>query len=337
MKKKLLGIVTAVCAVLLVAVILADFIFGQNATNDFIAMNTTVSLNITGIGCKETAESIKKEIIRLDTNLLSRTIGSAEICTVNSGNTAVSDELAKLLADIKEIEKSSNGSFCSGLGTLSDLWAIGTDGARLPDESEITAALTGADSWKINGSEVTLPVGVKLDMGAVGKGIACDYAAQTVKESKCSEAIVSVGGSVMLYSSNGKQTFQVGIRNPYGQANEYCAILETAPCFISTSGNYERFFEGADGKRYHHIFNPSTGYPAESGLISVTVIADSGLVSDALSTACFVLGAEKSLPLLEKYSAEAIFITNDNKVITTFDNNSSLNITNEIFTLGEVK
>ncbi len=337
MKKKFLGIVSGLCAVLLIAVIVADFVFGKNTTTDFIAMNTTVSLNLTGIDCKNTSEDIRQEITRLDANVLSRTLISSGIYAVNSGSSTVNDELAQLLTDIKEIEKNSNGAFCAGLGALSDLWAIGTDSARRPEESEITAVLKGSDSWEISGNRISVPEGIELDMGAVGKGIACDYAAQKVKESKCSEAIVSVGGSIMLYSANNNQTFKVGIRNPYAQANDYCAVLETTACFISTSGNYERFFEDSDGKRYHHIFNPSTGYPAESELISVTIIADSGLISDALSTACFVLGTKKSLPLLEKYSAEAIFITQDNKIITTLEDNSCLNITDEIFTFGEVQ
>jgi thiamine biosynthesis lipoprotein len=100
-----------------------------------------------------------------------------------------------------------------------------------------------------------------------------------------------------------------------------------------------RIFEDENGKRYHHIFDPSTGYLADSGLISVTVLADNGCASDALSTACFVLGIEKSLPLLEEYGAEAIFITDDNKIITTLSDGDSatLKLTNETYNLGELK
>lgn len=337
MKKKLLSVAAALCAVALVAVIAADFVFNKNVSSDFIAMNTAVSLDITGMHCEESSEKIRSEITRLDSNVLSRTLSSSGIYAANNGNTQVSDELAALLTDIKETEKSSGGSFCAGLGAVSDLWAIGTDSARLPDKAEIDSAVRYAANWSISGNTVTVPDGVKLDMGAAGKGIACDYASDVLKQTKCSEAIVAVGGSIMLFSADDKQTFKVGIRDPLGQVNDYCAVLEAHPGFISTSGNYERYFEAADGTRYHHIFDPSTGYPAESGLLSVTVIADSGMLSDALSTACFVLGLQDSLPLLEKYSAEAIFITQDNKIITTFEDNSSLSITNEIFTFGEVK
>jgi len=149
----------------------------------------------------------------------------------------------------------------------------------------------------------------------------------------------AVGGSVLAYSSDSKETFKLGIRDPRGQATDYCAVLETAGTCVSTSGNYERFFKDEEGKIYHHIFDPSTGYPAESGITSVTVISADGCTSDALSTACFVLGIEKSLPLLKKYNAEAVFITDNNEIITTLGNGDSakLTVTDNNYKLGELK
>lgn len=337
MKKKLLAATAVLCAVALLAVIIADFLYSKNNSSNFISMNTTVSLDITGIKADEAAEKMQSEINRLDSELLSRTNSSSEIFAVNSGRNEVSDELAKLLTDIKAIEQNSGNTFCSALGSLTDLWGIGTESEKLPAKSEIDSAIIGAADWSIAGNNVNLPEGIKLDLGAVGKGIACDYAAGILTELKCSEAIVAVGGSVLLYTDDDSESFKVGIRNPLGQATDHCAIIETSADFVSTSGNYERFFEDENGNRYHHIFDPSTGYPAESGLISVTVIAPNGMLSDALSTACFVLGIEKSLPLLEKYSADAVFITEQNEIITTFDDNSVITITDDNFTLGEAK
>ncbi len=338
MKKKAI-VVLAVCTVLLAAILVSDYLFSRNFTTNFIAMNTSVSLDITGFHSKKAAEKIKAEVIRLDSRLLSRTNGNAEIYAVNSGKTEVSDELAKILTELKQIEKDSDGAFCVGLGTLSDLWGIGTQNAKVPSQEEINAALENADKWTIDGNKVNVPEGVKLDMGAVGKGIACDYAYDIISELECTEAAVSVGGSVLLDGTGPKAAFNVGIRNPLGEANEYCAIIKTTPGCVSTSGNYERFFEDENGKRYHHIFDPSTGYPADSGLLSVTVEAQHGYVSDALSTACFVLGIEKSLPLLEKYNAHAVFITTDKKIITTYGEfqNQFITVTNDEFRLGELK
>ncbi len=339
MKKKLLGAVAVICAVALAAVILADFFFNKNAAANFIAMNTTVSLNVTGFNSEEAAEKIKLETVRLDEKLLSRTNSNAEIHAVNNGKTEVSDELAKILADLKQIEKDSSGAFCIGLGALSDLWGIGTDSARVPTQAEIDAAIANADSWSIDGNTVYLPEGVRLDLGAVGKGIACDYARDILTDHRCKEAMVAVGGSILLDTSDPKAVYKVGIRDPLGEVNEHCAVLNVSSACVSTSGNYERYFEDENGKRYHHIFDPTTGYPADSGLLSVTVVTQHGYVSDALSTACFVLGIEKSLPLLEKYNADAVFITADKEIITTYGEaeRETVTVTNDEYRLGELK
>lgn len=347
MKKKLLTCIAVICAVALVAVIVADFFLNKNTAASFIAMNTTVSLDITGFSCEKAAERIKSEIVRLDEKLLSRSNSNSEIYAVNNGKTEASDELAKILTDLKQIEKDSNGAFCAGLGALSDLWGIGTDKAKVPSQAEIDAAIKNADKWSIDGNTVYIPDGVKLDMGAVGKGIACDYADEILTDFISNdiidlrESIIAVGGSVKLdkFGSGPNAAFNIGIRDPLGEVNEHCAILNIAPGCISTSGNYERFFEDENGKRYHHIFDPSTGYPADSGLLSVTVDTQYGYVSDALSTACFVLGIEKSLPLLEKYNADAVFITTDKEIITTYgdDESNFISITNDEYRFGELK
>lgn len=340
MKKK--GIViAAVAVVILAAVIVCDYLLNRNTTSDFLAMNTTVSLDVTGFNSKEAVEKIKAEIIRLDEELLSRTNTNSEIHALNHGKTEASDELVMLLTILKEIEKESGGAFCIGVAQLTDLWGIGTENARVPDEAEIKAVIENCHNWTIDYDSKTLhlPDGVKLDLGAVGKGTACDYAYEIITDLDCSEAVIAVGGSVLLYGKDPKATYKVGIRDPLGEVNEYCAILEIAPGCVSTSGSYERYFEDENGNRYHHIFDPSTGYPAESGLLSVTVVTQFGTVSDALSTACFVLGIEKSLPLLQKYNANAVFITTDKEIITTYGEFESefITVTNNSYTLGEVK
>lgn len=338
MKKK--GVViAAVAVVVLAAVLVFDYLYNRNATADFLAMNTTVSIDVTGFHSKKAVERIKREIIRLDEKLLSRTNKKSEIYALNSGKTEVSDELKDILEYLKQIEKDSGGAFNAGIAQLTDLWGIGTENERLPDEKEISAAINDSEKWQINGNRIDLPENVQLDLGAVGKGTACDYAHEILSDLECNEAVVAVGGSVLLYGKSPKASFKVGIRDPLGEANEYCAVIETEPDCVSTSGNYERYFEDENGNRYHHIFDPSTGYPADSGLLSVTVETQYGTVSDALSTACFVLGIEKSLPLLEKYNANAVFITADKKIITTYGELESeiITVTNDEYTLGELK
>ena len=148
-----------------------------------------------------------------------------------------------------------------------------------------------------------------------------------LKSGNIKNAVVSVGGSVLVYGKSAT----VGITDPY-DTSSYMAVLKLKDKFISTSGDYEKYFE-QDGKRYHHIIDPSTGYPSEGDLTSVTVISDSGLESDALSTACFVLGYKKSLGLLNQYNAEAVFIFKDKTVAVTDGIKKSFEIKNSDYTV----
>lgn len=170
-----------------------------------------------------------------------------------------------------------------------------------------------------------------LDLGAVGKGIACDVVQDYLKEQKeVSGAVIAVGGSILLYESKADgSNWNVAVQNPRGQDGEAMGVLSlSGTTNVSTSGDYEKYFM-QDGKRYHHILDPSTGYPADSGLISVTIVSDSGLLSDGLSTACFVLGKEKGEKLLETYGAEGIFIDQNKKVTVTEGLKDKFTILNE--------
>ena len=170
-----------------------------------------------------------------------------------------------------------------------------------------------------------------LDLGAVGKGIACDVVQDYLKKQKeVSGAVIAVGGSILLYGSKADGSdWNVAVQNPRGQDGEAMGVLSlSGTTNVSTSGDYEKYFM-QDGKRYHHILDPSTGYPADSGLISVTIVSDSGLLSDGLSTACFVLGKEKGQKLLETYGAEGIFIDQNKKVTVTKGLKDKFTILNE--------
>lgn len=188
--------------------------------------------------------------------------------------------------------------------------------AKNKETSEDTSKNTNT-----NESVSSIYIGDKctLDLGAVGKGIACDVVQDYLKKQKeVSGAVIAVGGSILLYGSKADGSdWNVAVQNPRGQDGEAMGVLSlSGTTNVSTSGDYEKYFM-QDGKRYHHILDPSTGYPADSGLISVTIVSDSGLLSDGLSTACFVLGKEKGEKLLESYGAEGIFIDQNKKVTVT--------------------
>ena len=188
--------------------------------------------------------------------------------------------------------------------------------AKNKETSEDTSKNTNT-----NESVSSIYIGDKctLDLGAVGKGIACDVVQDYLKKQKeVSGAVIAVGGSILLYGSKADGSdWNVAVQNPRGQDGEAMGVLSlSGTTNVSTSGDYEKYFM-QDGKRYHHILDPSTGYPADSGLISVTIVSDSGLLSDGLSTACFVLGKEKGEKLLETYGAEGVFIDQNKKVSVT--------------------
>ena len=159
---------------------------------------------------------------------------------------------------------------------------------------------------------ISLPPGMQLDLGAVGKGIACDRVrAYLNSRPQITGAVVAVGGSVVTYGQKPDGSpWKVAIVHPREEGNYLGVLSLTGEQFVSTSGDYERYVT-VDGVRYHHILDPATGYPARSGLCSVTIVCGSGLLADALSTACFVLGSEQGLDLAKSYGAEALLVEED--------------------------
>lgn len=317
--------VVIVCAALAAAAVFFAVDFTRTSrqySSTGYAMGAVVSQNLEGKAAQATAAKILQDITAAERKGLSRTVEGSDIYRVNAadgnGEIKVGADTASWLTETLALCEDSSGALDITLGAVSDAWGIGTNSPRVPPAGEIAAFLTstGYGKVRVQGAIVTRGEGQSLDMGALGKGIACDIARDIAAANGIDKAVVSVGGSVMLYSESGKETFTVGIRSPGGEASEYMGILTLKNGFVSTSGNYEKSFE-LGGKLYHHILDPATGYPADSGLTSVTVFCQSGLASDALSTACFVLGYEKSLPLLEKYDAQAVFIAADNKVCVT--------------------
>jgi thiamine biosynthesis lipoprotein len=140
---------------------------------------------------------------------------------------------------------------------------------------------------------------MKIDLGAIAKGFALDCAVSKLKEKNISSCLINAGGQIYALGERSGAPWKVAIQNP--RKPEITGILELKDKSASTSGDYEQFFL-KNGKRYSHILNPATGYPADSGIISVTVIMDNGLAADALSTAIFVLGKTKGAELASKFN-----------------------------------
>lgn len=333
MKKKLNPAVFIVPV--LIAVIAAFVVFDAVSDDEIsetdFAMGAVVSQKITGKNPEETAEKIISEIENLE-NKISWRISDSEIAQLNENKKSnVSQDTQKILLSVLDVCKKSGGAVDLTVGKLTRLWNIGEESFKLPSDDEIASALSGI-SWEaveIENGVAKIAENQSIDLGFVGKGAACDKAMEILKADGAKAAVISVGGSLCLY---GEDSFKVGVRNPLGDVSDYMAVLTLGDGFVSTSGNYERFSEYG-GKKYHHILSTETGFPVENDLLSVTVVCSSGILSDALSTACYCLGFEKSITLLDEYDASAVFIFDDNTVKVTDGLKEKIKITNDEFKL----
>lgn len=307
---------------------------GAYTIYDF-AMGTSVCVSIYGDTDKseEYGAELIAQIQDVDEAVLSWRNPDSELYALNHGYQPgekynISDSLYPALDEAFQVCRDSGGTLDVTIRPLAQVWNIEEADSgtfTVPDERAIEEALehVGYESVTLSEAESTVTIGESgrvIDLGAVGKGYALDVAKEYLDEWNVDGAVISVGGSILVYGEkNDGSDWKIGIRNPKGNQDDMIGCLSfpsgTNIC-VSTSGDYEKYFI-VDGVRYHHILSRETGYPADAGLSSVTVVCANGLYSDALSTACFVLGYEKSLPLLEKYQAEAVFIDKDNHITVT--------------------
>ncbi|MDE6026143.1 MAG: FAD:protein FMN transferase [Lachnospiraceae bacterium] len=292
-------------------------------------MGTSVSVTLYGEHAEENALLAFGCIDELDGSVLTSQIEEL-VSNYKAGEPyKVERKLFGALYQALLICADSGGALDVTIEPLNELWAI--DGKygefKIPDNKEIEHALSnvGYESMKAYTENddcyvVFDKAGMKLAIGAIGKGYALDIVRDALIENGVEGACIVAGGSILVYGNKpDNEAFTVGIRNPRGSMDDMIGVLTfkgDADMCISTSGDYEKYVT-VDGKRYHHILDRRTGYPSEGALMSVTVVCKSGLVSDGLSTACFILGYEASLDLLKKYDAEAVFIDKDGNITVT--------------------
>ena len=322
-KRILLSVTAVISAIaILVCVIIIDKRKEEypSDTKSRVAMGTIVTVRVYGEKAAAHTDSISKMVLSVE-DIISRKVASSPVSTLNETGKTDNEMVAALLATCNEVSKDSGGVFDVSVGQVSSLWDFDDEKNTVPDEADIKSALRTVDytKIKIDGSSVSVGKNQQIDLGAVGKGYACDVIQAYLKEAGVNGAVVSVGGSILAYGkrNDSGDKWRVAVRDPENESG-YIGTVLLDEGFVSTSGDYEKYFE-KDGKRYHHILDATTGYPAESDLRSVTVVCDSGALSDALSTACFILGKEKSQPLLSKYGASAVFIDKDRSITTYGD------------------
>ncbi len=240
---------------------------------------------------------------------------------VVGGTAPLSDNVVKCLKAEMQIYEETKGAFSPCIYPISSLWGIEDGCTEIPSEELIQKSVLSSDAKDmevVDGGVIFKEPNMAIDLGAVGKGVACDMIKEELMQTKIQGAVISIGGSVLAYGDKGDgKEWRIGIQDPRGKKGDVVGVVDVnANTMISTSGDYEKYFE-LDGKRYHHIFCPVTGYPVENELISVTIVSDSGFLSDALSTACFVMGLEDGMEYANTKEVGAIFVTSDKKIYVT--------------------
>lgn len=290
-------------------------------TNTGFAMDTIVSETIYSDG-EDICDDVMEILNSLDRDYLSWTEGETEIGKINAESGSfveVSEEVADWLTQILQISEDSEGALDPTMGEIIGLWDIDGGNTVVPDEEEIEKLLehVGYEKVAVDGDKVRLEEGTTLNLGAEGKGIGCDRVMEFLRtQPDVSSALINLGGSSVMtygYKPDGNP-WRIAITDPRDNRGDYLGVVSLgADEYLSTSGDYEKFFMEND-VRYHHIMDPKTGAPSRSGLMSVTIVCDRGICADALSTACFVLGREKGMELAALYGADALLVDEEFQV-----------------------
>lgn len=288
------------------------------AETEIFAMDTYMRLRIWGD--RELLSDTVDEIRRLE-GLFSVTDEKSEIFLLNRDlQAALSEDTAEILTQAIALSERTGGAFDPTVYPLVSAWGFTSGEPHIPTQDELNVLLPSVDAahLRLDGSNAALTDGAQLDLGGIAKGYTAQKCLELLSEKGVQTAMLSLGGNVQTLGSkpDGKP-WVIGIANPEEPTEAIATLTFNGSIAIVTSGGYQRYFD-LDGARYHHILDPQTGMPAETGLASVTVLTQDGTTADALSTALFVLGMEKSVELWrESDDFEAIFITQDRKIFAT--------------------
>ncbi|MCD7958715.1 MAG: FAD:protein FMN transferase [Ruminococcus sp.] len=290
-----------------------------SVSQDIFAMDTYMTITAYGDNADQAVDEAIALIEELDAQL-STGSDSSEITLINqNGNRTLSAAPAEILSRALEISEMTDGAFNPAMYPIMEAWGFPTQNYRVPtdDELESLLPLTNLDNMTFNetSGEVTLSTGMALDLGGIVKGYTSSQIMDIFTENGITSGIVSLGGNVQtLGTKTDGNLWRVALQNP-DESADYLGVLEIDNKTVITSGSYERYFE-EDGITYHHIIDPKIGYPADSGLQSVTIVSDDGTLADGLSTALFVMGLDEGITFWRSHSDEfdVIFYTTDNKL-----------------------
>lgn len=291
-------------------------------TREFFAMDTFMSIKAYGDNSASVLEKAEAEIKRLE-KLLSVTDSESDIYKINlnSGTSVqVSDDTLQLIEKANAVSKKTNGATDISIYPVLREWGFTTGEYNVPDKSRLEELLVNVDYTKIqiDNNMVTIPKDYAVDLGSIAKGYAGDKIMELLKENGVDSALVNLGGNVQtLGLKPDGSKWSIAIKNPTDQQGDIC-IVQVEDKAVVTSGSYERYFTADDGNKYWHILDPKTGKPADKGLVSVTIIGDSGTLCDSLSTSLFVMGKDGAINYAKQNSdIEVLLVTDDMEIFIT--------------------
>ncbi len=293
--------------------------------SDGSCMSTEITYKAFGENAAPAVTQAKAALLRLE-NILSRFIPGSEVSVINKnagkGYVNISSETFEVLSCASRISEISNGLFDITVGPLIDLWNY-KHSFQVPEDEKIrhVLSLVNYRDLLLNPDEQSASLQrpeQSIDLGGIGKGYISDCLVKTLQKYGIVSAFVNIGGNVStLGNKPDGSSWSVGIRHPRYIGCLIGAVKVTGQAVV-TSGDYERYFIDDTGKRRHHIINPTTGYPVESGLISVTVVADSAMIADGLSTAIFAAGMDKGLGYLTHFpGVDVVLVDNRQRIFIT--------------------
>ncbi len=294
------------------------------AVREFFAMDTLMRLTVYGPQGETAVQSAQAELNRLE-RLLSRTRDDSEVSRLNAraGDgtwVPLEPETAELLAFARSMWETLPGDFDVTIAPVMDAWGFGEERCQVPDAGGLADRLSLVDSGKLavdleRGAARLEEPGMAADLGAVAKGFAAGRAARCVLDAGASSALLDLGRNItVLGDGPGGSLWRVAVTDPR-DTGRYLGVVSMRDQTASTSGGYERYFE-EDGVRYHHIIDPKTGYPAASGLLSVTVVSPDPQLADALSTALFVAGKEEALAFWRSGESFELVLCGEDGIVT---------------------
>ena len=288
---------------------------------EIFALDTIIKLRLYGDNSQAAADLAQNRIIQLE-QLLSVTDPGSEVSKINMNSgekISVGDDVFNIIQTAENISSRSNGSLDISVYPIVRLWGFTTDKYTVPTKDEIEKELADVDYKKIRINEedrtIQTAKNMEIDLGAIAKGYISEQTKNLLKQQGIDSAVLSFGGNIQTIGTKNGDPWKIGVKYPFTE--DSFAILKEGETAVVTSATDQRYFE-ENGVMYHHIIDPKTGYPVDNGVLSATVVCDSGTLADALSTSLFVMGIDDAVELYKNSDDfEFIMIDKQNKVYVT--------------------